>query len=82
MKMRLVIVPLFLVLWILPSRSHAQQLDVVYRVYLIGDTGGTNFPGDAPALQHLKTVLSAEGESSAAVFLGDNIYCCGMPDSA
>jgi len=64
------------------TESLAQELEVTYRVYLIGDTGGANEPGDLPALHRLKSVLSEESESSAVVFLGDNIYCCGLPDSS
>jgi hypothetical protein len=56
--------------------------NLAYRVYLIGDTGGANAPGTVPALNRLRETLRGEGENSAVVFLGDNIYCCGLPDSA
>lgn len=62
--------------------STATRSDLAYRVYLIGDTGGANEPGTVPALNRLREELKAEGENSAVVFLGDNIYCCGLPDSS
>ncbi len=62
-------------------RAQSQE-EAVYRVFLIGDTGGANAPGTLPALQELRRQLQSEGENSAVVFLGDNIYCCGLPDSA
>ena len=34
------------------------------------------------ALGRLKEMLGTESAQSAVVFLGDNIYCCGLPDSA
>ena len=70
---------LLLVFALIPASAQEQP---VYRVYLIGDTGGANAPGTLPALQELRRHLLQEGENSAVVFLGDNIYCCGMPDSA
>lgn len=70
---------LLLVLLAIPVA--ARQEAPAFRVYLIGDTGGANAPGDVTALQQLRAHLLREGENSAVVFLGDNIYCCGMPDS-
>lgn len=37
---------------------------------------------DSPTLRLLRAQTQAAGEASAVVFLGDNIYCCGLPDSA
>lgn len=51
-----------------------------YRVFLIGDAGLAT--PDSPTIQLLRTMTQEAGESSAVVFLGDNIYCCGLPDSA
>jgi hypothetical protein len=52
--------------------------EITYRVLLVGDTGA---PGsvDGPFLTLLDTRLERLGESSAAVFLGDNLYPDGMP---
>ena len=52
----------------------------VYRVFLIGDAGAAT-PGE-PALRLLKAHLAEVGEDGAVVFLADNIYPHGLPDSA
>jgi len=72
----------FLLLMVVALLPASAQDEPVYRVYLIGDTGGANAPGTLPALAELRRHLLQESENSAVVFLGDNIYCCGMPDSA
>lgn len=51
-----------------------------YRVFLIGDAGAAT--PDSPTIQLLRTMTQAAGEQSTTVFLGDNIYCCGLPDSS
>ncbi len=53
-----------------------------YRVFLIGDAGGNIKNGVSPALTLLSQKLEDAGKDAAVVFLGDNIYCCGLPDSA
>ncbi len=57
----------------------AQQ---VFRLFLIGDTGGPQL-GDEPdqTFRLLRQHLLSSSDSSAVVFLGDNVYCCGLPDS-
>ncbi len=55
---------------------------LVYRVFLIGDAGSPASEGFADPLPLLVDHMSAAGEQSAVVFLGDNIYCCGLPDSS
>ena len=52
----------------------------VYRVFLVGDAGAATL--DEPALRLLKAQLAETGEDGAVVFLGDNIYPHGLPDSA
>ena len=52
----------------------------VYRVFLIGDAGAA-MP-DEPALRLLKARLAETGQDGAVVFLGDNVYPSGLPDSA
>ena len=51
-----------------------------YEVFLIGDAGGID--GPSPVMNQLKNKLEAAGEDAAVIFLGDNLYCCGLPDSA
>ncbi len=67
---------------LVPRHSSAQVADLTYRVYLIGDTGGSDPANPSSALRRLKELLAAESSQSAVVFLGDNIYCCGLPDSS
>ena len=50
-----------------------------YQVFLVGDAGGIDEP--SPLLGTLTDHLQQAGEDAAIVFLGDNIYCCGLPDS-
>ena len=51
---------------------------LVYQVFLVGNAGG-----EAPdaVLDLLQSKLATAGEDAAVVFLGDNAYCCGLPDS-
>ena len=51
-----------------------------YQVFLIGDAGGID--STSVLLSELSGQLDAAGKDAAVVFLGDNIYCCGLPDSA
>ncbi len=51
----------------------------IYQVFLIGDAGAAK--PSQPSLQFLKSQLDAASENSVVVYLGDNIYCCGLPDS-
>ena len=53
---------------------------LVYRVFLLGDAGATS-EDEKQLLNELKRQLAETGEDGVVVFLGDNIYCCGLPDS-
>lgn len=55
------------------------ELGTPYTVFLIGDAGGHVENESAPTLRMLQTHLQAADSNSAVVFLGDNIYCCGLP---
>lgn len=59
-----------------------EDTELAYRVFLIGDAGGADESGTTPALKLLRKQLLQAGEDAAVVFLGDNLYCCGLPDSA
>ena len=50
-------------------------------LYLIGD-GGEAAPGGDPVLVALARELARRPERSVVVFLGDNVYPLGVPDSA
>lgn len=49
-------------------------------VWLVGDAGGARASGD-PVLQALASDLSPPSSHSLVVFLGDNVYPRGLPDS-
>jgi hypothetical protein len=57
-----------------------QTEEPVFSVFLIGDAGKAT--EDEPTLQGLSMALQQAGKNSAVVFLGDNIYPFGLPDSA
>lgn len=54
--------------------------DITASVYLIGDAGAPARAGE-PVLIALRHLLDAGPDSSLVVFLGDNIYPRGLPDS-
>ena len=57
--------------------------ELAYQVFLIGDAGAPAREATEPVLRLLKQRLAAANpEKSAVVFLGDNIYPRGLPDSA
>ncbi|MFV1884039.1 MAG: hypothetical protein ACMZ7B_06105 [Balneola sp.] len=62
--------------------SSPPDTDVIYQMFLIGDAGGAPLDRKEPALNLFKSFLDEAPEKSAAVFLGDNIYTYGLPDSA
>ncbi len=51
------------------------------RLIIIGDAGGADASGTTPALDLLRRVLADTSTAAHVVFTGDNIYCCGLPDS-
>jgi Calcineurin-like phosphoesterase len=55
--------------------------DVETTVFLIGD-GGDPHPAGEPVLEALHTALSTASGERVVVFLGDNIYPKGLPDSS
>ncbi|WP_234567931.1 BamA/TamA family outer membrane protein [Rhodohalobacter sp. 614A] len=55
--------------------------DLVYRVFLIGDAGKPSLDAHEPVLKLLQSFLEDAGEQSSAIFLGDNVYEVGLPDS-
>lgn len=56
--------------------------DLLYRVFLLGDAGAPSLDKQEPTLRLYQSFLEDAGEKSAAIFLGDNIYMNGLPDSA
>lgn len=53
--------------------------ELAYRIFLIGDAGREQ--ATSPTLRLLKQKLDETDEDGAVVFLGDNVYNYGLPDS-
>lgn len=75
---------LALLLFCLPIVVSAQDAsttdqEVAYRAFLIGGLDGTL---SGPVFQTLRSRLAESGQNSVLVFLGDNLECCGLPDSS
>jgi len=76
---------LFICSWIAPPATAQSNTEPTgppqYRVVLIGNVGD----GDEDAARQVRAMLQAHlaqvDSNSAVVFLGDNIPCCGFPDS-
>lgn len=58
-----------------------EESDLIYKVFLIGDAGAPSLDVQEPTLKFFQSQLESAGENSAAIFLGDNIYTKGLPDS-
>ena len=52
--------------------------DPYFTLYLIGDAGNAPLGESTTAFDHLKKKLDQESESSAIIWLGDNIYPVGL----
>ncbi|GAB5520585.1 MAG: metallophosphoesterase [Rhodothermales bacterium] len=55
---------------------------LAFELFLIGDTGYPVLDGEDPVFSLLEAQTRRSDSASAVVFLGDNIYCCGIPDSS
>lgn len=55
------------------------EAEQIYQVFLLGDAGDN---AASPALTLLRTKLAEADAQSAVVFLGDNLYPAGLPDSS
>ena len=53
--------------------------ELTYRAFLIGDAGAATEA--SPTLRLLRTRLDAAGANALVGFLGDNAYCCGLPEA-
>ena len=63
------------------AQDRALTSEPVYQVFLLGDGGSASLEPLQPALRLLKTHLSQADSNAAVVFLGNNLYCCGLADS-
>jgi len=55
--------------------------EITHTFYLIGDAGLSPIGDMNPALKIFKNRLDGADKKSTAIFLGDNIYPAGLPDS-
>ncbi len=63
------------------EKANTEGKEVMHTFYLIGDAGLSPIGGMNPALKIFKERLDGASENSTAIFLGDNIYPAGLPDS-
>ncbi len=57
------------------------ESELIYKMFLIGDAGAPSLDRQEPTLKLFQSFLNNASERSAAIFLGDNIYSKGLPDS-
>ena len=63
------------------TRKPPESEELLYKVFLIGDAGSPDFRNMEPSLRLLQSRLEQASENSAIVYLGDNLYPHGLPDS-
>src|SRR6056297_1825308 len=63
------------------GREPQKSEELLYKIFLIGDTGAPAKHSSEPSFKFLEGQLKKSGKQSAVIFLGDNIYPSGMPDS-
>lgn len=63
------------------ASSSSLSTKPIYELYLIGDAGSPRLDIQEPSLRFLESQLAQSNERSAIVYLGDNIYLNGLPDS-
>lgn len=63
------------------SQQRINSKNIAHTFYLIGDAGNAEQPHAQAILQQFKKRLDSADKNSTIIFLGDNIYPSGMPDS-
>ncbi|MFS4455082.1 metallophosphoesterase [Maribacter sp. 2304DJ31-5] len=63
------------------TKDIATGKEISHTFYLIGDAGLSPMGGMNPTLGMFKKKLDKADKNSTAIFLGDNIYPAGLPDS-
>lgn len=59
-----------------------EREELLYKLYLIGDTGVPSKHTQGSSFRLLKEQIKNAGDRSAVVFLGDHVYPSGMPDTS
>ena len=62
-------------------RADPPDEELIFQTYLIGDVGIASLDVQEPVLKLFQSFLEEADKNSAAIFLGDNIYNFGLPDS-
>ncbi len=65
-----------------PTVPSPDLAGIEFSFFFIGDAGEPDLSSTEPTLLSLTRQLSLAPEKSTAIFLGDNIYPAGLPDSA
>lgn len=60
------------------TRAPDSTARIETQVFLIGDAGDATLDPRLPALGLFQSQLSRADSNAVAVFLGDNLYCCGL----
>ncbi|MEO1023745.1 MAG: metallophosphoesterase, partial [Bacteroidota bacterium] len=66
----------------IPDEIQPPEQESVYTVFLIGDSGAPQLETKDPVLTLFEHFLEQANKNSAALFLGDNLYPAGLPDSS
>lgn len=63
------------------EKTTTEEKELIYEIFLIGDAGSASLTTQEPNLKLLQNKLEQSSERSSVVFLGDNIYLNGLPDT-
>lgn len=64
------------------QQTQTKSSSIIHTTFLIGDAGEPSTEVQEPVLKLLQKQLKAVSSQSSLVFLGDNIYQHGLPDSS
>ena len=62
---------------IFPDSWASDSSELTHEIFLLGDGGAAT--ADSPTLNLLKGLVEKASARSSVIFLGDNVYCCGLP---
>ncbi len=62
---------------IFPDIRVSDSSELSHEIFLLGDGGAAR--ADSPTLNLLKGLVERASDQSSVIFLGDNVYCCGLP---
>ncbi|MGB6082627.1 metallophosphoesterase [Moheibacter sp.] len=65
-----------------PVEEKSDKSELFHRLFLIGDAGNAEEPESQKTLQFFEEKISQSEENATILFLGDNVYPKGIPDSS